>query len=262
MNPAAPFPNQRKPLGFTLLEIMMALAIFGIVAAGVFAIAEGTMDLTTSLKESQEAAMIRQNFIEFLRSSFRRLPADADITLEVKADGGKYVPTITIYNGGDAFAPGAAISPEGSVELFGRTRPGGYMRIGLRVLDGERTNARRINANFRPSRSGTDLVLPLIESAARFEWKFLDGGSGRWEKAWKGPGRPVMAECLMSLGDGVETRTVFWIPPLTKNAGTGVPGGGVPQLGPDGQPLPQTAPPPVNPNVNPIPQLNPSVGNP
>ncbi|MBL9115341.1 MAG: type II secretion system protein [Verrucomicrobiaceae bacterium] len=266
MQPPSPANSiQRAPGGFTLLEIMLALAIFGVVVTGVFAIAQGTMELSVSMKEAQEAGMIRQNFIEFLRSSFRRLPADAEMQLEVKADGGQYVPTLTIYNGGDAFSPGATMPPDASVELFGRTLPGGYMRIGLRMLDGEQTNGRRINANFRPSRSGTDFVLPLIESAARFEWKLFDAASGRWEKAWKGPGRPSMAECIMKLDDGVETRCVFWIPPLAKNTGTGIPAGGVPQLGPDGKPLPpdaQGVPPAVNPNVNPVPQLNPTLGTP
>jgi hypothetical protein len=103
-------------------------------------------------------------------------------------------------------------------------------------------------------------VLPLIERAARFEWKFLDGATGRWENAWKGPGRPVMAECLFALDDGVETRSVFWIPPLVKSGVPGAPPAGQPQLGPDGQPLPPGDPnavPPGNPNLNPPPTQSP-----
>lgn len=242
--------------GFSLLEIMMALAVFVIIASGVFAIAQGTMELSADMTTAQERSMIRQNFIEFLRSSFRRIPPEAEMVLEVTSDGGAYVPTISIYNGGDAMSPGAAISPEGSVELFARQIPGGFLRIGLRMLDGEQTNARRLSGARRAARSGQEMVLPLIEKAGRFEWKFLDGATGRWENAWKGPGRPVMAECLFALDDGVETRSVFWIPPLVKSGTGGAPQPGQPQLGPDGQPLPPTDPnavPPPNPNVTPPP---------
>jgi len=242
--------------GFSLLEIMMALAVFVVIAAGVFSIAQGTMELSADMTTAQERSMIRQNFIEFLRSSFRRIPPEAEMVLEVTSDGGTYVPTISIFNGGDALSPGAAISPDGSVELFARQIPGGFIRIGLRMLDGEQTNARRHNGMRRASRSGQEMVLPLIERASRFEWKFLDGATGRWENAWKGPGRPAMAECLFALDDGVETRSVFWIPPLIKSSATGAPAPGQPQLGPDGQPLPPgegTPVPPPNPNVTPPP---------
>lgn len=252
-------PSWISRAGFSLLEIMMALAVFVIIATGVFAIAQGTMELSADMTSAQERAMIRQNFIEFLRSSFRRIPAEAEVTLEVNAEGGAYVPTITIFNGGDALSPGSAISPEGSVELFARPIPGGFLRIGLRMLDAEQTNARRLNGFRRASRSGQELVLPLIERASRFEWKFLDGSTGRWENAWKGPGRPVMAECLFALDDGVETRSVFWIPPLIRNSG--VPVQGQTPLGPDGKPLPPgegNPPPAANPNVNPAPLLPPA----
>ena len=109
------------------------------------------------------------------------------------------------------------------------------------------------------------MELPLIERAGKFEWKFFDGATGRWEKNWKGPARPVLAECLFALDDGMETRCVFWMPPLVRNAG------GAPQqpaVGPDGQPLPPgtpgvpgqpgTAAPPGG--ASPLPPVSPQVG--
>jgi prepilin-type N-terminal cleavage/methylation domain-containing protein len=92
-------PRTRNHSGFTLLEIVIALAVFLIIMAGVFAIAKGSMELSSDLTQTQERAMTRQNFIEFLRTSFRRLPGEAEITLSLENQRGTYVPTINIFNG-------------------------------------------------------------------------------------------------------------------------------------------------------------------
>ena len=225
--------------GFTLLEMVVALAVFVIIIAGVFAIAQGSMELSTDMRVSQERSMIRQNFIEFLRESFRRLPGDADITLEVQAARGSYVPTLSVFNGGDAFTPGPAIGPDASVDLFANEMPGGYLRVGLRMVDADETSQRRNAQGLAPQRrkgGPNDVVLPLIDRVGRFEWQFYDAQQQKWVNTWKGPGRPLFAELKFALDDGDVSRSVFWIPPIMKRPLNGVPM--QPALGPDGLPLP------------------------
>jgi len=242
--------------GFTLLEIIIALSVFLIIIAGVFAIAKGAMELSADLTSTQERAMTRQNFIEFLRSSFRRIPGDAELMLAVENQRGTYVPTLTVFNGGDAFSPGPSLPPDTSVEMFAQEIPGGNMRVGLRLFDSQQTNSMRLGGAKRRSPSKDDVVLPLITNVQRFEWKFLDSVSGKWENNWKTPVRPLFAELVLMLDDGIQTRNVFWIPPIMKRApGQGLPGA-TPSLGPDGQPLPTgtlppTGDPTISPNANP-----------
>ncbi len=234
--------------GFTLLEIIIALSIFLIIIAGIFAISKGTMELSQDLTQTQERSMIRQNFIEFLRNSFRRLPGDGEVTLMVESQRGTYVPTISVFNGGDAFSPGPSLPPDSSAELFAQEVPGGYLRVGLRLLPADETNGLRSGLKKRRPVAKDDQVLPLIDKVGRFEWKFQDAATGKWENNWKGPARPLFAELIFALDDGVVTRSVFWIPPITKRALTG----GLqptPSLGPDGKPLP----PGVGPDGQPIP---------
>lgn len=251
---ASHFALRTSAAGFTLLEIVIALAVFLIIMAGVFAIAKGSMELSSELTQTQERAMTRQNFIEFLRTSFRRLPGEAEITLSLENQRGTYVPTINIFNGGDAFSPGPSQPPESSVELFSQQMAGDYMRVGLRILDDQQTQAQR--SGRAPRRSGTgaaaEAVLPLIERVARFEWKFYNPGTQRWEETWKPPARPLFAELSLMLDDAIPTRMVFWIPPITKRLPVAGQPGAAPSLGPDGQPLPPgTAPPVPNPSVSP-----------
>jgi hypothetical protein len=237
---------------------MIAVSLFLILIVGIFAIAKGTMELSTTLIESQERALTRQNFIEFLRESFRRLPGDAEVILKNSSQGSSYVPTLSIFSGGDAFSPGPAISPEGSVELFAGTMPGGALRVGLRMLDDKQTASAR-QGNFKRSGTGSgDIVLPLMENVQRFELKFLNPQTQQWEYNWKSAQRPTFAELNLVLEDGVLTRQVFWIPPIIRRQQNGLP---VPGPGGPGQPgapnQPPGATPNTNPNVNPVPQLKP-----
>lgn len=240
--------TRRRPSasGFTLLEIVVALGAFVILLGGIFAIANGTMELGNDLAAVQDRSLIRQNFISFLRRSFRSLPGEAEVRLSVQARGSNYVPSLNFVNGGSSFTPGSALPPDTSVDLFAEERPGGYLRVALRVLDDRQTNALRSNQTVRYSRDQE--VIPLLDNVSQFEWKFYDAASNRWENNWKQPRRPLLAEMTLRLDDGFETRAVFWIPPVVPNPVSGAallpPGApNAPVPNPDG-----TIPPPENPS--------------
>jgi hypothetical protein len=244
---------------FTLLEMLVALSAFVMLMGGIFAIAQGTMELGNDMGLAQDRSQIRQNFVEFLRRSFRNLPGDAEVRLSVKAKGSSYVPTLNFINGGSSFTPGVSLAPDTSVELFADERPGGYLRVTLRVLDQKQTQAVRSNQNVSYRRD--QITLPLLDNVSRFEWRFFDTTTNRWENNWKqGERRPILAEMNLQLDDGFQTRAVFWIPPIIPNAiqGGGLQGvpnqqnalnpDGTPQLNPDGSTVanPGAASPGVN----------------
>ena len=198
--------------GFTLLEMLVALSAFVMLMGGIFSIAQGTMELGNDLTAAQERSQIRQNFIEFLRRSFRSLPGEAEIRLSVKQSGGTYVPTMNFMNGGSSFTPGLSLAPETSMDVYAEERPGGYLRVMLRVLDQKQTQAMRSNQSVRYSRDQT--TLPLLDKVSRFEWRFYDASTNKWVNNWQPGRRPLMAEMNLKLDDGFETRAVFWLPPL------------------------------------------------
>jgi hypothetical protein len=250
---------------FTLLEMLVALSAFVMLMGGIFAIAQGTMELGNDMGLAQDRSQIRQNFVEFLRRSFRNLPGDAEVRLSVQAKGSSYVPTLNFVNGGSSFTPGVSLAPDTSVELFADERPGGYLRVTLRVLDQKQTQA--VRSNQKVSYRRDQITLPLLDNVSRFEWRFFDTTTNRWENNWKqGERRPILAEMNLQLDDGFETRAVFWIPPIVRNAiqSGGLPGfpnqpnvlnpDGTPQLNPDGSPA--ANPGAVSPGVN-APNLSP-----
>lgn len=227
---------------FTLLEILVALSAFLLLMGGIFAIANGTMELGNNMTELQEKSVIRQNFISFIRRSFRNLPGEAELRLTVQARGSSYVPSLNFINGGTSFTPGTALPPDTSVDLFAEERPGGYLRVSLRMLDDRQTQAIRTGQNVRYNKD--QAVIPLMDNVSRFEWRFYDAASNRWENNWKMARRPLLAEMNLKLDDGFETRAVFWIPPVVPNAvsGMGTPPPGTPPPNPDG-----STPPPESP---------------
>lgn len=202
-------------MAFTLLEMLVALSAFVFLMGGIFAIAQGTMELGNDLSASQERSQVRLNFIEFMRRSFRTLPGEAEIRLSVKQNGSSYVPTLNFVNGGSSFTPGVSLAPETSMDVYAEERPGGYLRVMLRVLDQKQTQAMRNNQAVRYTRD--QITLPLLDNVSRFEWKFYDASTNRWENNWKDGRRPIMAEMNLRLDDGFETRAIFWIPPIIPN---------------------------------------------
>ncbi|MEN3943069.1 type II secretion system protein GspJ [Prosthecobacter sp. SYSU 5D2] len=210
---------------FTLLEMVVAMSAFLLLMGGIFAIANGTMELGSDLAIMQERSLIRQNFISFLRRSFRNLPGDAELRLTVTARGSSYVPSLNFVNGGTSFTPGTPLPPETSVDLFAEERPGGYLRVGLRLLDERQTRALRSGQNVQYARGQGSI--PLLDNVSRFEWRYYDSATSRWENNWKQARRPLMAELNLKLDDGFETRAVFWIPPVIPNSVSGI-GMGVP----------------------------------
>ncbi|MCP5558653.1 MAG: prepilin-type N-terminal cleavage/methylation domain-containing protein [Verrucomicrobiaceae bacterium] len=227
--------------GFTLMEMMIALAIMALLFAGVFGAANGTLDLSNDIVSTQGQAVMRQNFLEFLRRSFRNLPPEAEMRLIVQSSGGSYMPTLNFVNAGTSFSPAGPLPPDSSIDVFAEQRPGGLLRISLRLLDPQQTQSLR---SGQPVRYANDQpIFPLVENVRQFEWRVFDGQSSRWENNWRDARRPLLAEMKLKLGDGEETRAVFWIPPLLPTlpgagAPSGIPGGapgGIPPVG--GQPL-------------------------
>lgn len=134
----------------------------------------------------------------------------------MKQSGSSYVPTLNIANGGSSFTPGRSLAPDTSMDVYAEERPGGYLRVMLRVLDQKQTQAIRSNQTVRYSKD--QITLPLLDNVSRFEWKFFDASTNRWENNWKQARRPILAEMNLQLDDGFESRSIFWLPPIVPNA--------------------------------------------
>ena len=60
--------------GFTLLEIVLGMAIIGMIVAGIYRVAVGTVQLSQAVADSQDEEIRLHNFLRLLRRNFERFP--------------------------------------------------------------------------------------------------------------------------------------------------------------------------------------------
>lgn len=219
--------------GFTLIEMVLSLAILGLLVGGIFAISSGSLRMSRELTETQERAMLHDHFLEFCRRSFRQLPSHAKLSLELQSAGGYYLPSLVVDDPGPAFAPFGAMPPDARLVLAITGQRGGGLTATLQAWQPEEARAARANRSAARPQSAP---LPLLDRLTRCEWRFLDARTQRWETVWKEAERPRLAELTLALDQEPPERILFDIPPAAAVASP-VPAPAA-NPGPDPSPMP------------------------
>lgn len=239
-----------KRHAFTLIEMVLAMAVLGLLVSGIFAIAGGSLRMTRELTETQERSMLHDNFLEFCRRSFQQLPSHARLSLQLQPAGGYYLPSLVVDDPGPSFAPFGAMPPEARIVLSITEQRGGGLTASLQTWQPDEAKAVRANLPVAQPKSAP---LPLLERLSRCEWRFLDGRTQRWQTVWKEQERPRLAELTLSIDREPPERILFDIPPTgaLPPTGTGLPAMPAipPALPPGSGPGPQ---PPAIPVLTPL----------
>ncbi|MGY1457115.1 MULTISPECIES: type II secretion system minor pseudopilin GspJ [unclassified Luteimonas] len=198
---STPHPR-RNARGFTLLEVMASLAIFGLIAAAGVAVMAYTADSQAVLRER----MARLGEFQRTRALLRADLSQAAVRLVRRSDGSSTR---------DAFTGGR---PDVSGPLFafvrrGRENPGGEARASLeyveyRIVDG------RLE---RSARAAVDGAAPpparvLIDGIGLARVAYLSGDT--WNDGWHGGATSLPAAVELELDlDGIGTvRQRFLLP--------------------------------------------------
>jgi prepilin-type N-terminal cleavage/methylation domain-containing protein len=75
-------PNPKHTRAFTLIEVIVALAVTVIVLGGIFGVAGATMDLATMSNRLRIDEMRHDQLSRFLRTSLLQLPPRSEVTLK------------------------------------------------------------------------------------------------------------------------------------------------------------------------------------
>lgn len=231
----------------------MAIGVFGLLVAGAFGLAAGSIELTREVNGFETRELARMRFLQLCRATFRELPGTARFRLlqmDAPAGGGAASQLLRLSGHPRAFPVGVAKASAG--EAFASimpdltiltTRPdgaGGRM-LQLYHLAGE--DALRFEEE--PSMAGLKgEALNLLRGIRVMRWRFYDAKQEEWLDLWKEDNvRPRFVELTLQLnGDQRPYRSVFWVPEA--------------QLPNDFQPLPGSPP-----SGNPNPELPPGSGN-
>lgn len=188
--------------GFTLLEIMLAMAIFMMMCTALFAIINTSVRAASSLEKNQNRSQQISGFIDLCQQSFRTLPASATIMSETREDGGQFVRVLTFENAPNAFNWGDPNFSPGPTTLSPRPQVGGLFSLAI----------------SHQSQDGEGKWLNLVNNVRDLSWRFLDSRSGAWANEWKDTSfRPALIEMTLSLAeDEKPIKYTFWVPPITK----------------------------------------------
>lgn len=215
MNSQPSVPPQKN--GFTLIEVVIAVAIMGFVLASIFKIADGAIRSTSAMVEIQNDEITKDAFFSFLRDHFDRLPGNAVLDLQELSTSEPFQSAMTFQNTPIAFQwGGVPISAQATRLVTVPTITNGLDVVlefyDLPILDSDEGPAER---GIYPIASIT-----LLNDVRLFEWTVLDGRQyanterNEWPYEWNDPNRrPTYVELtIVFSNDQPAVKRLFWLP--------------------------------------------------
>lgn len=200
---------------FTLIEVILALGIFALLAGGIFAAVSATTRSTALLTRDLSEMRIADAFIDFCRMGFANAGGAEKITVTTRTtDGSGRIVEMTVRDAPDAFNTGLADVMGSCVSLAALPDGAGTATLSMTryaaELDGMEVN------RYLESEA---VWIPLVEGVAKLRWQFLDAVSGKFEEDWTAAPSEIPAVMLeMTLADGSQTSAIFRIPRVIRSS--------------------------------------------
>jgi hypothetical protein len=205
-------PNSRTS-GFTLFELVLAMALLTMLVGMVFGTARTSLALGNTIVATQNEEMLHQAFFELLHQRLSSLPGNTRLNLEVQDSGSHYLSDLTLQNVPLSFTWGGQARIAKAVQLSTVKRRSGYIDIVLKYYENEILDDSKSSIGGVLSEKPFAEIV-LLEDIRYFEWRVLDGSSMEWQYDWDLQGRlPIQMELTLAIGaKGEEIRQVFWVP--------------------------------------------------
>lgn len=208
-------PISRKK-GFTLLELVIAIALLGMLVGMVMSTANSSLLLGNNVVKTQNEEMLHQAFIDLLGNRFGTLPGNTRFDVKVEDGGKQYISTLTLQNVPLGFTWGGGERIAKAVTLATVRRRSGFLDIVLSYYENEILEDSEATASSASALAKEPFAqVTLLGDVRYFEWRFLDGSSMEWRYDWDLQGRlPLQIELVFAFGaQGQEIRQIFWLPP-------------------------------------------------
>lgn len=233
----------RSRRGFTLIEIMLGLALLSILVGGIFAVQRGAITVSSSVVERETQTLKVHAFCELLRRNFEQMPGNAKVNLQFFGGTGSDLTEVAFTDFPLAFTwPG--VTAGAKTVIFRTERSVGLgLQAAILYLDQEQAAAWQ-KGQFDESKILGRIT--VMDGISFLGWRFFNETTQEWETEWPltNTRRPTFVEMTLQFMDGEDpVRLVFWIPTMANpqqfTSGFGgaaqnpqVPGGGgTPQPG-------------------------------
>jgi len=195
--------------GFTLFEMVVVVAIFILLAGGIYATVNAAVRATATLSEENLQVQRLNAFVALVRKTFHNMPATAQFSGGIRAESGDGFPEIVLRDAPGVFAWGIGGPSAGTALLTARPRLGGGREMALMLLPGSLGEMERRDMLERGA------WLRLLPDLRSVQWRFYDEAQQEWVEEWAEGNRPPLVELnLQLLGEDVARKYVFWLPPV------------------------------------------------
>ncbi|WP_395732587.1 type II secretion system protein [Prosthecobacter sp.] len=181
---------------FTLLEVIIVLAITALVLGAVYSLAQGTLLLADDVRRAERRDARMQAFTTFCEHLLAELPATALLNVSTTEEHGQYLTRLELEHVRSPFDE----TPDCKVALFTQGKPGGGVRLMLSSQSAER-----------------EISVVLFDELTQCEWSVLQPATQQWAPFWteKSPGvKPKLMKLVMAQAGGEAAEQVFWIVPV------------------------------------------------
>lgn len=196
----------KKQSGFTILEIILAMAVLALIAGAIYAISMAAMQATQETLQEQLTIRRLEGFLRVTRDAFLNLPANGSVYLD--SSNGNGTPDLYFENGSSLF--GIPSLGGGTLVLSARPKPDGtrtfsVLRIPKNAQDSDRARLYD-QGNW----------MSLLPKVIKPHWSFFR--NGEWLDEWpQGAGRPQLVKLemnLRTLHDPIVA--IFYLPPVSR----------------------------------------------
>ena len=200
---------RKNARAFTLFEMVVVIAIFVLLAGGIYATVNAAVRATATLSEENLQIQRLNAFVSLLRRTFHNLPGNAVFSGNVRSQDGAEFAEIVLRDAQGVFAWGLGGASTETAILSARPRLGGGRELSILILPGSLGEMERREA-LRDSK-----WLRLLPDLREVQWRFYDETQRRWVGEWMVVERPSLVELtILLLGEDTPRKFVFWLPPV------------------------------------------------
>ena len=216
MNTQTKHYRKRRSRGFTLLEIVIALGLMGMLVGMIFRVARTSVQLSQMVVETQTVTMEKNAFFNLLQHHFENMPGNAIIRLASKdsrnGDVTRSLFTLTFQNVPMSFDWGDTPITAEAVELATVEQRDGFVDVILKFYDEKilADSDARANDNLEPFAEIT-----LVEDLWMCVCEVVDAISMEQFTEWDNDGKlPLQVKfyCRFEPSSDIVLQT-FWVVP-------------------------------------------------
>ena len=216
MNTQTKHYRKRRSRGFTLLEIVIALGLMGMLVGMIFRVARTSVQLSQMVVETQTVTMEKNAFFNLLQHHFENMPGNAIIRLVSKdsrnGDVTRSLFTLTFQNVPMSFDWGDTPITAEAVELATVEQRDGFVDVILKFYDEKilADSDARANDNLEPFAEIT-----LVEDLWMCDCEVVDAISMEQFTEWDNDGKlPLQVKfyCRFEPSSDIVLQT-FWVVP-------------------------------------------------